>query len=201
MAHPVPNFLLGRRYILCGALAALAVPATAAPSLAGVKPEMAKGAMERFKLAQAPKPLPDLEIQDSDDKPMKLGDLKGKVVLLNFWATWCAPCVKEMPSLDRLQAAFPKDRFLIVPLSIDGPSKPKVAPFYKDQKLANLGIYFDKGRKAMQGLDVTLLPTSILVDAKGRELGRIEGDADWDMPESIALMKAAMGKDAAKDKG
>lgn len=201
MAHPVPNFLPGRRYILCGALAALALPATAAPSLAGVKPDMAKGAMERFKLAKAPKPLPDLEIQDANDKPLKLGDLKGKVLLLNFWATWCAPCVKEMPSLDRLQAALPKDKFLIVPLSIDGPTKPKVAPFYKDQKLANLGIYFDKGRKTMQGLDVTLLPTSILVDAKGRELGRIEGDADWDMPESIALMKAAMGTDTSKNKG
>ena len=199
MAHPVPNFLPGRRYILCGALAAVALPAATTPSLAGVKPDMAKGAMERFKLAAQPKPLPDLEIQNADDKPVKLSDFKGKVVLLNFWATWCTPCVKEMPSLDRLQAAFPKDKFLIVPLSIDGPTKPKVAPFYKDRKLANLGIYFDKGRKAMQGLDVTLLPTSILVDAKGRELGRIEGDADWDMPESIALMKAAMGK--AKDKG
>ncbi|NQW54042.1 MAG: TlpA family protein disulfide reductase [Rhodospirillales bacterium] len=193
MAHPVPNFLLGRRYILCGALAAVALPATATPSLAGVKPDMAKGAMKRFKLAAAPKPLPDLEIQSADDKPIKLSDLRGKVLLLNFWATWCAPCVKEMPSLDRLQAALPRDKYLVVPLSIDGPSRPKVAPFYKDQKLANLGIYFDKGRKTMQGLDVTLLPTSILVDAKGRELGRIEGDADWDMPESIALMKAAMG--------
>ena len=194
MAHPVPNFLPGRRYILSGALAAIALPAAATLSFAGVKPDMVKGAMERFKLAKTPKPLPDLEIQDADDKPLKLSDLKGRVVLLNFWATWCAPCVKEMPSLDRLQAALPKDKFLIVPLSIDGPSKPKVAPFYKDQKLANLGIYFDKGRKTMQGLDVTLLPTSILVDAQGRELGRIEGDADWDMPESIALMKAAIGK-------
>jgi thiol-disulfide isomerase/thioredoxin len=194
MAHPVPNFLPGRRYILSGALAAAALPAAAIPSLAGVKPDMARGAMERFKLTAQPKPLPDLEIQNADDKPMKLSDFKGKVVLLNFWATWCAPCVKEMPSLDRLQAEFPKDRFLIVPLSIDGPTKPKVAPFYRDQKLANLGIYFDKGRKTMQGLEVTLLPTSILVDAEGRELGRIEGDADWDMPESIALMKAAMGK-------
>ena len=194
MAHPVPNFFPGRRYILCGALAAVALPATVTPSLAGVKPDMAKGAMERFKLAAQPKPLPDLEIQNADDKPMKLSDFKGRVVLLNFWATWCAPCVKEMPSLDRLQAEFTKDRFLIVPLSIDGPTKPKVAPFYRDQKLDNLGIYFDKGRKTMQGLDVTLLPTSILVDAQGRELGRIEGDADWDMPESITLMEAAIGK-------
>ncbi len=195
MAHPQRDFLPGRRSVLAGGIAAVALPLLAGRAIAGVKPDMAKGSMERFKLAAQPKALPDLEIQNADDKPMKLSDFKGKVVLLNFWATWCTPCVKEMPSLDRLQAAFPKDKFLIVPLSIDGPTKPKVAPFYKDQKLANLGIFFDKGRKTMQGLDVTLLPTSILVDAKGRELGRIEGDADWDMPESIALMKAAMGKD------
>ena len=193
MAHPQRDFLPGRRSVLAGGLATLALPLFAGQTFAGVKPDMAKGAMERFKLAAAPKPLPDLEIQSADDKPIKLSDLRGKVLLLNFWATWCAPCVKEMPSLDRLQAALPRDKYLVVPLSIDGPSRPKVAPFYKDQKLANLGIYFDKGRKTMQGLDVTLLPTSILVDAKGRELGRIEGDADWDMPESIALMKAAMG--------
>jgi len=194
MAHLQRDFLSGRRSILAGGLAALALPVFAARAFAGVKPDMAKGAMERFKLAATPRPLPDLEIQNADDKPLKLSELRGKVVLLNFWATWCTPCVKEMPSLDRLQAALPKDKYLVVPLSIDGPTKPKVVPFYKDQKLANLGIYFDKGRKAMQGLDVTLLPTSILVDARGRELGRIEGDADWDMPESIALMKAALGK-------
>jgi len=194
MAHPQRDFLPVRRSVLASGLAALALPVFAARAIAGVKPDMAKGAMERFKLAATPRPLPDLEIQNADDKPLKLSELRGKVVLLNFWATWCTPCVKEMPSLDRLQAALPKDKYLVVPLSIDGPTKPKVAPFYKDQKLTSLGIYFDKGRKAMQGLDVTLLPTSILVDARGRELGRIEGDADWDMPESIALMKAALGK-------
>jgi thiol-disulfide isomerase/thioredoxin len=184
MAYPVPNFLPGRRYILSGALsgvmAAVALPARAA------------GEMGKFVRTKTPKPLPDLAFQDADDKPLHFADLRGKALLINFWATWCAPCVKEMPALDRLQAMFPKDKFLVLPLSIDGPTKPKVAPFYKDQKLANLGIYFDKGRKAMQGLDVTLLPTSILVDPQGREIGRLEGDADWDMPEGVALMKAAI---------
>jgi thiol-disulfide isomerase/thioredoxin len=122
-----------------------------------------------------------------------LGDYKGKVVLLNFWATWCAPCVKEMPSLDKLQAEMGKDKFVVIPLSLDGPSKPKVAPFYKDKNLANLGIYFDKSKKVQQALDVSVLPTSILIDAQGREIGRLQGDADWDKPESIALMKAAVG--------
>lgn len=192
MAYPDKDFLPGRRLVLAGGLAALALPATARRSLAGLNPDLARGAMERFVPARKPKLLANVEFQDANDKPVSLSKFRGRAVLLNFWATWCAPCVKEMPSLDRLQAALPKDRFIIVPLSIDGPTKPKVVPFYKDQKLSQLGIYFDKGRKAMQGLDVTLLPTSILVDPAGRELGRIEGDADWDMPESIELMKAAI---------
>lgn len=187
MAHPVPNFFPGRRYILSGVLAALALPAQA-----GIGPDLAVGAMERFKPAKRAKQLPDIEIQDFSDRPLSLSGFRGRALLLNFWATWCTPCVKEMPSLDRLQAALPTDKFLVIPLSIDGPTKPKVEPFYKEQKLRHLGVYFDKGRKAMQALDVTLLPTSILVDPAGRELGRIEGDADWDMPESIALMKAAL---------
>ena len=122
MAHPVPNFLLGRRYILCGALAAVALPATATPSLAGVKPDMAKGAMERFKLAKTPKALPDLDIQNADDKPLKLSDFKGKVVLLNFWATWCAPCVKEMPELDAFQRQFAPQGWRVVGLAVDNPT-------------------------------------------------------------------------------
>jgi len=100
--------------------------------------------------------------------------------------------VKEMPGLDRLQAAMGKAKFVVLPLSLDGPSRPKVAPFYKERELTNLGIYYDKGRKAMSVLGVSLLPTSILVDPAGRELGRLEGEADWEKPEAIALMKAAM---------
>ena len=80
----------------------------------------------------------------------------------------------------------------MLPISLDRSSRPKVAPFYKERKLVNLGIYYDKGRTAMSVLDVSLLPTSILVDPAGRELGRLEGDADWDTPEGIALMKAAI---------
>lgn len=191
MAHPDRYFLPGRRLVLAAAAAAIALPATAR---AEIPKSLAKGAMARFKPARPPKPLADLEFLDADDKPMKLADLTGKARLINLWATWCAPCVKEMPSLDRLQAAFPKDKFVVLPISLDGPSRAKVAPFYKERKLDNLGIFYDKGRKAMSVLDVSLLPTSILVDPAGRELGRLEGDADWDTPEGIALMKAAIGQ-------
>ena len=188
MAHPVRDFLT-RRSAIAGAAATFI---SAGRARAEISSGLIKGPMKRFTLTSPPKPMPDLEFLDANDKPMRLADFTGKALLINLWATWCAPCVKEMPSLDRLQAAMPKDKFLVLPISLDGPSKPKVAPFYKEQKLDNLGIYFDKGRKAMSVLGVTLLPTSILVDPAGRELGRLEGDADWDTPEGIALMTAAL---------
>jgi thiol-disulfide isomerase/thioredoxin len=170
-----------------------AVPAFfAAPALAKVSPDLLTGTLARFSLAKERKPLPDLAFTDANDKPVKLADYKGKVVLLNFWATWCGPCVKEMPSLDKLQAEMGKDKFVVLPLSLDGASKAKVAPFYADKKLAHLGIYFDKGKKVLGALDISVLPTSVLVDAEGREIGRLEGDADWDKPEALALMKAAV---------
>jgi len=170
-------------------MAIVALPATAR---AEVSKSLIRGAMARFKPARPPKPMPDLEFLDASDNPLRLADFTGQARLINLWATWCAPCVKEMPSLDRLQATMPRDRFMVLPISLDGASKAKVAPFYKEQNLNDLGIFYDKGRKAMSVLDVSLLPTSILVDPAGRELGRLEGDADWDTPEGFALMRAAM---------
>lgn len=196
MAHPVRDFL-PRRLVVTGGAAALAGLGAAGLVVTEARAELparlVTGAMKRFVRAVPPRPMPDLEFLDADDKPLRLADSTGKVRLINLWATWCAPCVKEMPSLDRLQAELPKNRFLVLPISLDGPSKPKVAPFYRERKLTHLGIFYDKGRKAMSTLGVTLLPTSILVDPAGRELGRIEGDADWDSPEAIALLKAAAG--------
>jgi thiol-disulfide isomerase/thioredoxin len=148
---------------------------------------------ESIRFVKNPDAAPGFQLNDLDGKPVSLAAAKGKIVLLNFWATWCAPCVKEMPSLDRLQAELGKDKFVVLPLSLDGPSRPKVAPFYQDKKLTNLGVYFDKGRKAMQALNISILPTSILIDAQGRELGRLEGEADWEKPEALALVKAAVG--------
>ena len=188
MTHPARNFLTRRRFFLA------AVPAFyALPALADVGPSLLTCAMAKFKLAAARKPLPDFAFLDAKDGERKLADWRGKTVLVNFWATWCAPCVKEMPSLDKLQAEMGKASFAVLPLSLDGPTRSKVAPFYESTKLANLDIWFDRGRKVQQALDVSLLPTSILIDAQGREIGRLEGEADWDTPEAISLMKAAGG--------
>jgi thiol-disulfide isomerase/thioredoxin len=189
MAHPVRDFLPSRRAFLGGALMTAAPPMAAR---AEIPKSLITGSMSRFKLTRPPKPVPDLEFVDVNDQPLHIADFTGQARLINLWATWCAPCVKEMPSLDRLQEAMPRDRFLVMPISVDGPSKAKVKPFYKERNLLDLHIYYDKNRNAMSVLGVSLLPTSILVDPAGRELGRLEGDADWDTLEGFALMRAAM---------
>ena len=189
MAYPVRDFLPGRRDLMTGALAATALPAIAQ---AKIPQRLVTGSMARFKPMRPPMPLPDFEFLDVNDQPLRLADFSGQARLINLWATWCAPCVKEMPSLDRLQEAMPRDKFIVLPISVDGPSRTKVVPFYKERKLLDLHIYFDKDRKAMSVLSVSVLPTSILVDPAGRELGRLEGDADWDTLDGLALMRAAI---------
>ena len=120
MAYPVRDFLPGRRLVVAGAAATFISAATAR---AEISSGLIKGAMKRFKLTTPPKPVPDLEFLDVNDQPIRLSELNGQARLINLWATWCAPCVKEMPSLDRLQAEMPRDRFLVIPISLDGPSQ------------------------------------------------------------------------------
>ena len=189
MAYPDRDFLPRRRALLGGALATIALPAAAQ---AEIPQSLITGSMARFKRARPPKPVPDLEFLDVNNQPLRLSDFADQARLINLWATWCAPCVKEMPSLDRLQANMPRDRFMVLPISLDGPTKAKVVPFYKERNLFDLHVYYDKDRTAMSVLGVSLLPTSILVDPAGRELGRLEGDADWDTLDGLSLMRAAM---------
>ena len=126
---------------------------------------LTKGAMERFKLAAPPKPLPDLEFLDANDKPMTLADYNGKARLMNLWATWCAPCVKEMPSLDRLQAEMPRGQVLgaadLARRPLHGPRSRRSTKSRSCQPrhLLRQGQEGDVGRWASR-----VLPTSILVD-------------------------------------
>jgi thiol-disulfide isomerase/thioredoxin len=152
------------------------------------------GEVEDFEVTSPPKAMPaDVTFQDGDGNTVRFADLRGRTVLLNLWATWCAPCKVEMPSLDRLQEKMGGERFTVVTLSSDRGGKNVVEPYFEEAGL-DLPRYYDPENKAGLALGVMGLPTSILIDEEGRELGRFLGDAEWDGPDAIALIEQAMGK-------
>ncbi|RMF01984.1 MAG: TlpA family protein disulfide reductase, partial [Alphaproteobacteria bacterium] len=118
-------------------------------------------------------------------------------VLLNLWATWCAPCRREMPDLDRLQAELGGERFEVVAISIDkgGPDKPQ--RFLEEVKATKLNFYHDPTGRLGTLLKAYGLPTTILVDAQGRELGRLAGPAEWGSEDAKKLIKAVLEKGSA----
>ncbi len=136
-----------------------------------------------------PRPVPELHFVDGDGRPMTLADLKGRAVLLNLWATWCVPCRKEMPSLDRLQAKLGGPGFQVLPLSIDRKGMDVVKPFYDELGLKSLGKYVDQSGKAASVLGAQGVPTTLLIDRDGLEVGRASGAAEWDSPDIIDTIR------------
>ena len=139
-----------------------------------------------------PRGSPDIAF-DYEGAAVRLSDFRGKVILVNFWATWCAPCLKELPSLDALQDQLGGRKFEVIAIAAD-PRGPEVAQEYLDRlNIANLKLYADPRlifASAIGGANV--LPVSILYDAKGNEIGRLVGDADWTSPEAIRLVESAI---------
>lgn len=173
-----------------------------------VTPVASTGAdkLEKFKGAE-PKPMPPLSFVDAEGRRIDLADFNDRVILLNLWATWCGPCVKEMPSLDRLQAQLGGDAFQVVALSLDRGGRTAVEPFYKKTGVQNLTVFLDPASESMKALSLRGLPTTILVDPEGRELGRVEGAVEWDSPEVVAFLRQFLGRgggngsEPARDRG
>ena len=141
-----------------------------------------------------PKELPDIVFYDEANNPVKLDRWRGKVVVLNIWATWCPPCVKEMPTLDRLQQKLGGDFFQVVVLSVDEAGVKAVKQFFKQTRVENLDIHMDPGFKAAGALNALGLPTTLLIDVQGREMGRLVGDAEWDTPEMIGFFRKIIAR-------
>ena len=146
------------------------------------------GAMREFRPMLPRVETPELTFVDAAGKERKLSEFRGRLVLLNLWATWCAPCVKEMPSLERLQAKRGSDKFLVLALSQDRGGLFQVKQFYDAQDLQGLDIYVDKTMASARALKAAALPTTLLIDPEGREIGRLVGAAEWDSPEAIAYI-------------
>jgi thiol-disulfide isomerase/thioredoxin len=164
------------------------------PKGPGVNP-LSKGQMAAFVFRSEPAALPELKFQDAEGRERTLADWRGKVVLLNLWATWCLPCRKEMPSLDRLQKELGSDKFEVVALSVDRKGLEASKKFLGETKAERLALYVDPTARANTELRVVGLPATILIDAQGREIGRLLGPAEWDGEDAMRLIRAAQVPD------
>lgn len=138
------------------------------------------------------KPVTEFTFADGNGAPRSISAYRGKVVLVNFWATWCGPCIKEMPALSSLQNKFIGLPFEVLALSQDRGGAAVARAFYDQQKITNLKVYIDQGGKAGRDLGLRGLPTSVLVDGAGREVMRIEGTTAWDDGAMVAAIKRVM---------
>lgn len=155
--------------------------------------DLSKGHMAAFVFKKEPEPLPDFKFFDGTGAQRSLADWRGKVVLLNLWATWCAPCRKEMPALDRLQQAMGSERFEVVALSVDRGGAEASKKFLDQIDVKALGLYVDPTTKATSNLKAIGLPVTLLIDAEGREIGRLTGPAEWDSEDAKRLIRAVVG--------
>ena len=147
------------------------------------------------------RPLPEIRFQDDQGHDLTLAEFRGRVVLLNIWATWCVPCRQEMPTLDRLEARLGGKDFLVIALSIDRKGVDAVRDFYREVGVEKLAIYLDPSGKGSRGLAIPGVPATLLIDQEGREVARKMGAAKWDGPEMVSLIERTMRRQSAGNAG
>jgi thiol-disulfide isomerase/thioredoxin len=169
--------------------AAACNPSTAEIGLA----RFAQGELEKLVVLEEPPAQPGIMFLSAEGERLTLERFRGKVLVLNLWATWCAPCVKEMPSLDRLQAQLGSDRFEVVAITFDR-SMDDARAFYDEKGIDALALYQDSSTAMANLLGVAGIPVTVIYDPEGRELARLSNGAEWDGPDTLALMEAVLAQ-------
>ena len=170
----------------------LAASVSLSRPLAATEPGKCDGGDKAFKSYQAASPARPVTTQpfvDGEGKEKTLADYRGRGVVLNFWATWCAPCVKEMPQLDRLNKIFEFEGIAVLTISEDRAGAPLVKKFYRRNNLKNLDVLIDRGGKILRASKIRGLPTTLLIDPQGREVGRVQGISEWDSGKVVEFLR------------
>lgn len=180
---------------LYGAAALVATPALAAdlsPAQIAALKEARAGDMKKLIFHKEPRARLEKEFQTANGAAKTVEDFEGKVVLLNFWATWCPPCRKEMPYFDALQGEMGDDGFEVLALAMDRASVGKLQDFYQSIGSENLKIYREPTLRIGTEAGVLGMPITILLDRQGREIARLQGEAKWDGLDAKAIIKKAI---------
>ncbi|MCX7287008.1 MAG: TlpA disulfide reductase family protein [Rhodobacterales bacterium] len=152
------------------------------------------GDMKKLALHEVPVALPDAILLDAGDAEHRLADYHGKWVVLNFWATWCAPCRHEMPSLDRLQAAMPE--IAVVPVATGRNAVTGIERFFAEESIVNLPVLRDPQSELARAMSVLGLPVTVILNPQGLEVARLIGDAEWDSASAQAILAALVAGEA-----
>lgn len=159
-----------------------------------VAPQGARaGAGPERLLRTGPRPLPEFVFLTAEGAERRVADYAGRGLVINLWATWCPPCVAEMPALDRLHALLAADAIEVLALSSDRGGLMQVAPFYERVGLRHLAILLDPMGRAGRALGARGLPTTVIVGRDGQELARLEGAAEWDRADMVAALRTLIG--------
>jgi thiol-disulfide isomerase/thioredoxin len=137
----------------------------------------------------AAKPVGDVRFLDAQGRTLRLADFKGRLVLINLWATWCPPCRLEMPALDKLQEALGPQGLSVVAVSMDKGGAQMIANFYRDNAINTLPMFFDPAWEIKKNFGIEGLPASVLISRDGWELGRANGWLNWGSPEMLVYLK------------
>jgi thiol-disulfide isomerase/thioredoxin len=146
------------------------------------------GDMKKLALHESPVAIPEAGLVDAEDAPRSLAEYRGTWVVLNFWATWCAPCREEMPSLDRLQAAMPE--IAVVPVATGRNAVAGIERFFEEAAIQNLPVLRDPKSELARGMAVMGLPVTVILNPEGQEVARLIGDAEWDSASAKAILAA-----------
>lgn len=182
-----------RRFLSVVLYTALALGANAAaadPALLALR----EGSMKKLTFHSAPVAVPDIALLDLQDGEHRLADYHGKHLLVNFWATWCAPCRTEMPGLDRLQAEFGGDGFQVLTIASGRNPVPGIERFFAEAGIEHLPVLRDPKSDLSRAMGVMGLPVSVILNPEGQEIARLIGDAQWDGDSARAIITALTGE-------
>ena len=186
----VPAVGLGLIIIALVVVASRSGPKDEAPVVAAAPAQAPEPKGADFVWYDAPKDAPATVFKDGADADKTLADFKGKALVVNFWATWCAPCVKEMPTLDALQAQMGGDTFQVLTISQDRDGAKVAQPFMEKNGWKNLALYTEAQARFQRDASIRGLPTTIIIDKAGKEVGRVEGEVNWTSAEVLDKLKS-----------
>jgi len=178
---------------ILAALALIATPLVAPAADIETLKGLREGDMKKLSFHSAPKNASDASFGGLDGGTHSLADFEGKVVLLNFWATWCAPCREEMPALDALQQQLGGEDFQVVTLATGRNSPQGIRRFFDEEGIEALPTYTDENQAVARDMAVLGLPVTVLLNREGREIARLQGGADWDSESARAIVMTLTG--------